>query len=192
MWPGAKRTQPWWLEQFVELEAKARVISEFQPQAVPGLLQTEGYARVIVSSSFPPLAEEETERRLEGRLQRQQVLSRPDPPLALFVLDEGALRRPVGGKEVMKEQCLKLVEKAQLPHVQLQVLPFERGAHSAMNGPLVLLNMTHAESLVYAEAPGSGQVIMDAQVVADCHQRFGALRGLALSPAESLDFIASL
>nr|WP_273474184.1 helix-turn-helix transcriptional regulator [Nocardiopsis sinuspersici] len=192
MWPGAKRAQPWWLEQFVELEAKARVINEFQPQAVPGLLQTENYARVIVGSSFPPLAEPEVEQRLQGRLQRQQVLLRAGPPLALFVIDEGALRRPVGGRKVMREQCLALIEKAQLPHVQLQVLPFDRGAHGAMNGPLVLLNMTHTESLVYAEAPGSGQVITDAQVVADCHQRFGALRGLALSPVESLDFIASL
>ncbi|KOX07934.1 XRE family transcriptional regulator [Nocardiopsis sp. NRRL B-16309] len=192
MWPGAKRAQPWWLEKFAELETKAQVINEFQPQAVSGLLQTEDYARALVNAAFPPLRPDEAEHHLEGRLERQRVLAREQPPLALFVMDEATLRRPVGGEAVMKEQYKALLEKAQLPHVQLQILPFDRGAHSAMNGPLILLNMTHTESLVYAETPGSGQVITDARVVADCRQQFGALCSMALSPAESLDFIASL
>jgi transcriptional regulator with XRE-family HTH domain len=192
MWPGAKRAQPWWLDKFVELEAKAQVISDFQPQAISGLLQTENYARALINAAFPPLQAEDAEERLAGRLERQQVLLRNDPPLALFIVDEAVLRRPVGGEGVMKEQREALLDKAQLPHVQLQVLPFSRGAHGAMNGSLILLNMTHSESLVYAEAPGTGQVITDAQLVATCQLRFGSLRSLALSPSESLDFIASM
>ncbi|MFV2198481.1 helix-turn-helix domain-containing protein [Nocardiopsis sp. LOL_012] len=192
LWPGAKQAQPWWLEKFVELEAKAQVINEFQAQAIPGLLQTEGYAKAVMGAAFPPPSRRSIEDLLKARLDRQKILRRDRPPLALFVVDEGALRRTAGGKSVMREQYKALIEAAEWPFVQIQVLPFDRGAHAAMEGSLVLLTMTHAESLVYAETPGSGQVITDARIVADCHQQFGALRSLALSPAESLDFIASL
>ncbi|OLT24899.1 XRE family transcriptional regulator [Nocardiopsis sp. CNR-923] len=176
----------------MELEAKAQIINEFQAQAIPGLLQTEGYARAVMSAAFPPPVPHDIDEMLNARLERQQILDRDRPPLTLFVVDEGVLRRPASGKSVMREQYKHLMAKAELPYVQLQVLPFDRGVHAAMDGSLVLLTMTHTESLVYAETPGSGQVISDSQIVADCHQRFGALRSLALSPAESLDFIASL
>lgn len=192
LWPGAKRSQPWWLEEFVELEAKAQVVYEFQPQAVPGLLQTGDYARAVIGASFPPPVGGVAQRLYEARMARQGLFDRDPPPLALFIIDEGALRRPIGNKAVMKGQLKALIERAQDPRVEIQVLPFERGAHTAMNGPLVLLGMTHVESLVYAEAPGTGQVITDAQVVADCHQKFGHLRSVALSPYESLTFVENL
>ncbi|MEU3233622.1 helix-turn-helix transcriptional regulator [Nocardiopsis alba] len=192
LWPGAKRAQPWWLEEFVELEAKAQVIYEFQPQAIPGLLQSEDYARAVIGASFPPLMEEEAQSVFEDRMARQQLFNRVPTPLTLFIIDEGALRRRIGGAELMRKQLASIVDRAQQPRVQVQVLPFERGAHSAMNGPLVLLDMSHAESLVYAETPGAGQVITDAHVVGNCQQQFGHLRSLALSPDQSLEFITSL
>ena len=192
LWPGAKKAQPRWLEEFVELEAKAQVIYEFQPQAIPGLLQTEDYARAVVGASFPPLPTLAVQRELEARLGRQEILDRDPAPLTLFVIDEGALRRQVGGAEVMNRQFQALLRRASNPAVQIQVLPFGRGAHSAMNGPLVILDMDHAESLVYAETPGSGQVITDQVTVGNCQQQYGHLRSLALSPDESLHFIASL
>lgn len=92
----------------------------------------------------------------------------------------------------MNRQFQALLRRASNPAVQIQVLPFGRGAHSAMNGPLVILDMDHAESLVYAETPGSGQVITDQVTVGNCQQQYGHLRSLALSPDESLHFIASL
>ncbi|MGW8528832.1 MULTISPECIES: helix-turn-helix domain-containing protein [Nocardiopsidaceae] len=192
LWPGARQTQPWWLQEFVELEAKAQVIYEFHPQAVPGLLQTKGYACALVDAAFPPLLQHEKDQVITARFERQKILNQNAPPLTLFVIDEAALRRPVGGEQVMEEQLRALLAVACKPRVQIQVLPFARGAHSAMNGPLVILNMAHAESLVYAETPGSGQVITDPGVVANCVEQFGDLRGVSLSPVESLRFIASL
>lgn len=192
LWPGARQAQPWWLQEFVELEEKAQAIYEFHPQAVPGLLQTKSYACALVEAAFPPLLQAEKDQVISARFQRQEILEREAPPLTLFVIDEAALRRSVGGEAVMKEQLRRLLEAAAKPRVQIQVLPLDRGAHSAMNGPLVILNMAHAESLVYAETPGSGQVITDPGVVANCVEQFGDLRGVSLSPVESLRFIASL
>ncbi|WP_433697012.1 helix-turn-helix domain-containing protein [Nocardiopsis sp. CA-288880] len=194
LWPGARQTQPWWLQEFVDLEAKAQVRYEFQPQAVPGLLQTKDYASALVEAAFPPLLQDEKDQVVTARFERQEILKRetPTPPLSLFVVDEAVLHRPVGGVEVMKAQMRALLDAARNPRVQIQVLPIARGAHSAMNGPLVILNMAHAESLVYVEIPGSGQVISDPDVVANCVEQFGDLRSVSLSPAESLSFIASL
>ncbi len=192
LWPGAKRAQPWWFQKYVDIEGKAQVIQEFQPQAVPGLLQTHDYAAEVLGASFPPLTSEEQDRLLNSRLARQKILARLDPPLVHFVIEEGALRRSVGNSEVMLEQYEYMIEQAQKRHIQLQVMPFDRGAHGALNGAFITLRMTLLECLVYAELPEDGQIIADLDVVARCLERFGALRGLALSPAESIDFIASL
>ncbi|GAB2485926.1 helix-turn-helix transcriptional regulator [Nocardiopsis aegyptia] len=192
LWPGAKQTQPWWLEKFVEIERKTQVIQDFQPQVAPGLLQIESYARAVMWASFPPQGQQELEERLKRRMDRQKILDRENPPLALFVVEEGALRRSVGGADVMKDQYKALIARARMPHLRLQVLPFDRGAHSAMDWAFMIMRMTPVESLVYAEAPGGGHVITDVSVVADCQQRFSALQSMALSPNESIDFIASL
>ncbi|MEU4282151.1 helix-turn-helix domain-containing protein [Nocardiopsis dassonvillei] len=192
LWPGARRAQPWWLQEFVVIEEKAQVIQEFQPQAVPGLLQTEDYARQVVSAAFPPLGAEESEQLLQSRMERQAILDRPKPPLAMFVIEEGALRRTVGSPSLMQAQREVLLRRARQSHIEVQVAPYHRGAHGAMDGAFMVMRMSFAEYLVYAEVPGKGQIITDAEVVADCQQRFGALRSLALSPAESIDFIASL
>nr|WP_231494110.1 DUF5753 domain-containing protein [Nocardiopsis sp. CNT312] len=114
----------------------------------------------MMGAAFPPRSPRSIEDLLKARLDRQKILRRDRPPLALFVVDEGALRRTAGGKSVMREQYKALIEAAEWPFVQIQVLPFDRGAHAAMEGSLVLLTMTHAESLVYAETPGSGQVMV--------------------------------
>ncbi|MFB8766439.1 helix-turn-helix transcriptional regulator [Nocardiopsis alba] len=192
LWPGAKRAQPWWFQKYVDIEAKAQVIQEFQPQAVPGLLQTQDYAADVLGASFPPVSLEEQERLLTSRMERQEILGRDNPPLVHFVIEEGALRRSVGNRTVMNGQLEHLIERAQQRHIQIQVMPFNRGSHGALNGAFITLRMTLLECLVYAEVPENGHIIADLDVVALCLERFGALRGLALSPAESIEFIASL
>ncbi|MET9796275.1 helix-turn-helix domain-containing protein [Nocardiopsis alba] len=192
LWPGAKRAQPWWFQKYVDIEGKAQVIQEFQPQAVPGLLQTPDYAAHVLGAAFPPFAPEDRERLLKSRLGRQKILDRDNPPLVHFVIEEGALRRSVGDVETMGKQLDFLIKQVHKDHIQVQVMPYNRGAHSALNGAFITLRMSLLESLVYAEVPGGGHIIADLDVVARCQERFGALRSLALSPAESIEFIASL
>lgn len=192
LWPGAKRAQPWWFQQYVDIEGKAQIIQEFQPQTVPGLLQTRDYAQAVLGASHPPLPARERERLLEARIKRQEILDRENPPLLHFIIEEGALHRSVGDSAIMKTQRKHLLKQAKRDHIQVQVIPYGRGAHGALDGAFIVLKMTLVESLVYAEVPGAGHILTDLSVVANCTEGFGALRSLALSPAESIEFIASL
>lgn len=192
LWPGAKRAQPWWFQKYVDIEGKAQVIQEFQPQAIPGLLQTHDYAAALLKAAFPPMPREEQERLLQSRMERQRVLDQDTPPLVHFVIEEGALRRSVGKRGVMNGQLQHLMEQGERDHILIQVMPYNRGAHGAMNGAFITLRMSLVESLVYAEVPEDGYVIADLSVVARCQERFGALRSLALSPAESIEFMKAM
>lgn len=194
LWPGAKRSRPWWFEEYVHVEDQSQVISEFQPQTVPGLLQTRDYASCVLGATQPPRPAQEQQAQLAERLERQRIITRenPAPPLLHFVVEEGALRRAVGSAEVMRAQYEHLLTQAALPHVQLHIMPYDRGAHGALNGAFIVLRVSLTESLVYAEVPDGGQIITDLQVVSDCIERFGVVRGMALSPQESMDFIESL
>jgi len=133
-WHAYSDVLPAWLEPYVGLEAAASVIRTYQIQFVPGLLQTEGYARALIRQGSGVTAER-IARQGELRASRQEVLRRPDAPRLWMVVDEGALRRPVGSKEIMRQQLEHLIEVADHPAVTLQILPLSEGAHSAMGGP---------------------------------------------------------
>jgi hypothetical protein len=143
---------PGWLEPYVGLEAAASVIRTYQEQLVPGLLQTENYARALISQGSAA-SEEEIARRSELRSSRQEILRRPDAPQLCVVIGEGALRRPVGSREVVREQLRHLIEIADHPVVTLQILPFSAGAHSAMGGPFTILRFAEPDlaDVVYIE-----------------------------------------
>jgi transcriptional regulator with XRE-family HTH domain len=144
---------PNWVEPYVGLEAAASVIRTFQVQYVPGLLQTEGYARALLQTGFPDAESEEVARRAELRVSRQEVLSKPNAPRMWAVIDEGALRRPIGGPEVMREQVRHLIDMADHPAITIQVLQFKAGAHSGGGGPFVLLRFGEPDlqDVVYLE-----------------------------------------
>jgi transcriptional regulator with XRE-family HTH domain len=141
-----------WLEPYVGLEAAASVIRTYQIQFVPGLLQTEGYARALIRQGSAT-SEEEIARRSELRASRQDILRRPDAPQLWVVVDEGALRRPVGSRAIVREQLRYLVEMADHPAVTLQILSFSTGAHSAMGGPFSILRFAEPDlaDVVYIE-----------------------------------------
>jgi hypothetical protein len=134
------------------LEAAASVIRTYQIQIIPGLLQTEGYARALIRQGSAA-TEEEIARRGELRASRQEILRRPDAPQLWVVVDEGALRRPVGSREIVREQLAYLTEVADHPAVTLQILPFSAGAHSAMGGPFTILRFAEPDlaDVVYIE-----------------------------------------
>jgi transcriptional regulator with XRE-family HTH domain len=135
------------------LEQDAASRFSYDPLLVPGLLQTEGYAQELLSSHFPSLDAEVVEQRVLGRLAGQTLLTRRGPAIVfVFIVEESALRRVVGSKEVMREQLGKLLECSKLRNVELQVMPTARGARSGLNGPVVLLETRDHRQYVYIEA----------------------------------------
>jgi transcriptional regulator with XRE-family HTH domain len=190
LWPGGQEGYPHGFKEYVELEQEAKGIHDFQTQVVPGFFQTRDYARAVLSAGWPPTGDEEIERLLDTRVARQQMLDREQPPLMWSVLDESVLRRPVGTRDVMIAQLERLLELAARPRVRLQVLPFAKGVHAAMDGSFTVLDMSGGEHLAYAEIPGSGRVTADTDEVEQCTLRFGVLRSMSLSPDESVDFIS--
>ena len=151
-WHAYSDILPTWFEPYVGLEAAASIIRTYQIQLVPGLLQTEAYARALIGQGSAA-SEEEIARRGELRASRQEVLRRPDAPQLWVVVDEGAVRRPVGSKEIVREQLKYLIEMADHPAVTLQILPFSAGAHSAMGGPFTILRFAEPDlaDVVYIE-----------------------------------------
>src|SRR5207244_2413503 len=137
-WHAYSDVLPAWLEPYVGLEAAASIIRTYQIQHVPGLLQTEGYARALIGQDSAA-TEEEIARRGELRVSRQEILRRPDPPHWWVVVDEGALRRHVGTRQVVREQLRFLIEMADHPTVTLQIMPFTAGTHPSMGGPFTIL-----------------------------------------------------
>src|SRR4051812_18708661 len=144
---------PSWLHSYLGLEAAAAVIRTYEVQFVPGLLQTTDYARAVILLGHENARYEEVERRVGLRIARQQLLHREHAPLLWAVVDEAALRRPIGGAKVMQAQLEALIEATKLPSVRLQVIPFQAGGHAAAGGSFTLLRFpdTDLPDVVFVE-----------------------------------------
>lgn len=130
---------PSWFEQHLGLEEAASLIRTYEVQFIPGLLQTPEYAEAVIRLGHAITSPDAIARRVELRMTRQELLSRPDAPKLWVVVDEAALRRPLGGAAVMRAQVQHLIEAAAWPNVTLQVLPFHVGGHAAAGGPITVL-----------------------------------------------------
>jgi transcriptional regulator with XRE-family HTH domain len=162
---------PGWFSMYVSLEGAASLIRSYEPHFVPGLLQTEDYARgVLRSGAIGQTSPDDIERHVDLRMRRQALLTRPDAPRFWAVMDETALRRPVGGPEVMRAQIDKLLEATELAHVTLQVAPFANGPHPGTYGPFVLFRFAVSElpDMVYSEYL-TGAVYLDARAEVATH-----------------------
>ncbi|MGI5424330.1 helix-turn-helix domain-containing protein [Streptomyces sp. CA-179760] len=191
-WHAYRGVLPPTYRDFISLESQATAMRTLETTVVPGLLQTPEYARAVTKAAVEGLPEDRLDTLVEVRLARQDVL-RADPPLELSaVLDEAVLRREVGGPGVMARQLERLVEAARLPQVRLQVLPFAAGAHIGVTGPFVVFSFSstsdlnvvvldHLTSSLYLERKEDLQAYTEA---------FNALQIHALSPEDSLDYIA--
>ncbi|MBV2357612.1 helix-turn-helix domain-containing protein [Streptomyces sp. J2-1] len=156
---------PDWFSMYVSLEGAATLIRSYDPHCLPGLLQTEDYARgVLTSGALSETSPEEIERHVGVRMRRQELLLRADAPRFWAVMDETVLRRTVGGPDLMRAQIDRLLEAAELPHVTLQVIPFETGPHPGTYGPFVLFRFAMPElpDMVYSEYL-TGAVYLDAR-----------------------------
>ena len=128
-----------WFQSYLDFEEAAELIRTYEVQFVPGLLQTPEYSRAVIMLGHAGVTPEEMDRRVELRRQRQQILDRPDAPQLWAVIDEAVLLRPVGGREVLREQIEALLEACTLRTVRLQIMPFRSGGHAAMGGAFSIL-----------------------------------------------------
>ncbi|GIH73383.1 transcriptional regulator [Sphaerimonospora thailandensis] len=152
-WHNYDDVLPSWFETYVGLEEAAGGIRNYEVQFVPGLLQTEEYARAVVRLGNADATAEDVERRVRLRMLRQAVLTRPEPPHLWAVVDEAVVRRPLGGRDVMRAQLEHLLELVELPNVTLQVVPFLAGGLTAAGGPFSILRFAEASlpDVVYLE-----------------------------------------
>ena len=144
---------PNWLQSYLGLETAATIIRSYEVQFVAGLLQTPGYARAVITLGHGTASAEEIDRRVALRIERQKILDRENGPRMWAVIDEAALRRPIGGADVMREQIDALITASERPNVQIQLLPFEVGGHAAAGGAYTILRFADRElpDVVYIE-----------------------------------------
>ena len=196
------RQQGWWhafgdvpYSVYIGLETDAASLRVYDPQVIPGLLQTRPYAEALITGALPETPSSDIENRVQVRLRRQERITALENPLRLWtVLDEAALRRLVGNKLLMREQLESLVEQSQLPHVTVQVIPFEMGAHPGLNGQYAILEFPDAadSSVVYIEGVTSDLYLEKAQDVQKYSVMYEHLRAQALNVDQSRQFIAEL
>jgi transcriptional regulator with XRE-family HTH domain len=191
------KQQGWWQSYdlsyatYVGLEEEAVSISEFESSVVPGLLQTADYARAGHEGTMPRLGPEQIDVQIEVKLTRQGILTRDQPPRFSAVLDEAALHRVVGGQAVMAAQLGKVLEMSALPNVSVQILPYERGAHPALESNFVILELPDpTPDIVYVEGLIGSTYRERPEDIKRYHSVFRHLQGIALSPEDSVEFLA--
>ncbi|NJQ00498.1 helix-turn-helix domain-containing protein [Streptomyces zingiberis] len=185
LWPLViKHAYPPWFRPYVELERNATVIRTFQVQFVHGLLQTEDYARAVLSAGRPDAVED----LLTARLERQRLLDQDLPPRLWLVMDETVLRRVIGGPSVMHAQLAKLVRAAANPRNVIQVVPYSAGAHAGF-GPFTLLSFAEGADVVHEDGFSRGQLLADPEDVQAAVRSYDLLRAVALSPDASIEMI---
>ena len=181
---------PRFFQNFAAMEADALSRFSYDPLLVPGLLQTEDYARTLLNAYFPPLDDEVVDDRVTGRLARQSLLTRKNPLMVfVFILEEAALYRQVGGPEVMRAQLEKLLEQGRLRNVEIQVMPSRRAAHSGLSGQFTLLETKDRRKFAAIGAHGVMNVRSAPDEVSALWLQYGMLRTQALNSEESASLI---
>ncbi|MET7932166.1 helix-turn-helix transcriptional regulator [Streptomyces sp. NPDC005322] len=189
LWPLVARSQlPSWFQPYAEMEAIATYISTYQTQLVHGLLQTEDYARAVLSA--PP--QEGLDAQVEARMERQRVLSRTNPPVLWVVLDEAVLHWNIGGPDVMRRQLDHLLAFRDREDVNIQILPFAAGAHAGLMGSFNVLRFKDEPDIVYTPNYNAGHMTFNPADVRDRSLRYDHLQAAALSVEDSAKRIAQV
>jgi transcriptional regulator with XRE-family HTH domain len=178
---------PVYFADWADEEKTARSLLYWAPTLIPGLFQTEDYARVILATEAGD--EQAQEERLAGRMDRQEILSRPSPPLVTVIMSEYVLVRDVGGHEIMNAQLARLCDLGQHPRVVIHVIPAAVGAHAGLAGPVSLADQDDGSSCVYADSFTAGDTTKNPDTVARCRETIELLRSEALPRAGSRELI---
>lgn len=190
------RQRGWWTAyadvftgSYIGLEDEAALIRQWEVQLIPGLLQTEDYARTVISMHRP---EGDAQRRVMARMARRTLLSQPNAPSFNAILDEAVLRRPIGGRRVMHEQLEALLIAARRTNVTIQVLPYQAGEHAGLEGAFTILSFSDENdpNVAYVESTAGDIYVESTEQVQRCTLIFERIRGAALSPEDSLRLIS--
>jgi transcriptional regulator with XRE-family HTH domain len=194
------KQRAWWqgldlpYATYIGLEAEAASIRDYNSDVVNGQLQVEGYARAIFEAGEPPQDPATIDRRTDVRLKRQDLLTQSNGPVFHFILDEGALHRPVGGPGVMRAQLARLSDVAKLPSVTFQIIPLKVGAHPALDSTFVILdyNNTSVNDVVYVEGAVGNLYLESAADIERYRRMWSRLEDIALSPEDSASLVSSI
>ncbi|MGC5240521.1 helix-turn-helix domain-containing protein [Streptomyces albogriseolus] len=188
----AKARYPQFFRRYAEMEAEAVELHAYDNHVVKGLLQTEEYARAVFTMWRPLLDPEVIEQRVAARLERQKLFSRRPAPLLSFVIEEQALRRPVGGREVLRGQLEQLLLYGHERNVEMQVMPTDRDEHAGLGGAFTLIHLKDQSRMGYMEVQEASILYTAPKKVSPLEATYGVLRAQALTPRESLTFITKL
>jgi transcriptional regulator with XRE-family HTH domain len=193
-WHDYSDVLPHWFEAYVGLEEVATQIRAYEVQFVPGLMQTEDYARAVTLLGHDGEPARDIERRVRLRIARQSVLDREDPPNVWAVIDEAVLRRPAGSPEIMHGQLKHLAEVGQRPNVTIQIIPFQAGGHAAAGGPFSILRFAEPDlpDIVYLEQLTSALYLDKTETVDSYLRVMERICMEAATPADSAEIIADL
>jgi transcriptional regulator with XRE-family HTH domain len=201
----AARERSWWsayrdvapaaLIQLIEYESAASVIMQFENMFVPGILQTEDYARVVLHYYYTEKPSSEQVRALvDLRVRREELLERKDPPRFTFILDEAAVCRVIGGNSVMRLQIQRLIEVVKKPNVAVEIVPFTAGLHPGMGGPFQVIEFADAldEDVVFLESPRGDIVSDNPEEILRYREAFGRLKRIALHKQDSRAYLEEI
>ncbi|MBB6349725.1 helix-turn-helix domain-containing protein [Nonomuraea muscovyensis] len=193
-WHRFNDVLPTWFQAYVGLEEAAARIRTYEVQFVPGLLQTKEYARAVVTAGSAGISSDEIARRVDLRLERQRVLDRPDGPFFWAVIDEAALRRPIGGAEVMRAQLEHLADLMRQPNITIQIMPFSFGGHSAEGGAFSILRFPDRElpDVVYVEQLASALYLDKREDVDKYTVVMERLCAVSTTPDETVELLRAI
>ncbi|MEU8692927.1 helix-turn-helix transcriptional regulator [Streptomyces sp. NPDC048665] len=187
-----KAQYPAFFRDAAALEKQAVALHVFAVQAVPGLLQTEDYARAVFTMWRPPLSEETIEQRVAARLARQEIFARKPATTLSFVLEEAVVCRRLGGSAVWRGQLEQILLVGQRRNVEIQVMPNDREEHACLNGPFTLIETAKGRRIAYVPAYKASRLFADRSTVREVEEQYNLLRAQALTPRESLAFVEKL
>lgn len=189
----AREAWPSYFAPVIDAETRATQIHQWEQRVVPGLLQTEDYARSVIKAGQPRITPDELDRKVASRLERQAIFGRESGcPMFWVVIHEGVLRHVVGSAEAMGTQLDRLLAAADSPDAIIQVLPYSAGDHPGTDGPILVYDFTDAPSTGYTECNGGGMIVEQPEQVVSLVTTMSLIRAAALSPRESRSYIAKI
>lgn len=188
----SREAWPSYYAPVIDFEEQAVRIHQWEMRVVPGLLQTEDYARSVISAGKPGLSQAELDRKVTARTERQRLFDRENPPMFWAVIHEGALRQVIGSPAIMDEQLDKIIEAARSSRVVVQVLPFSASDHPGTDGPMQVFDLPESTSVAYMECMGGGMITESPEAVADLMVTMNMIRAAALPQRESTDLLRQI
>ncbi|MFC4585379.1 helix-turn-helix domain-containing protein [Sphaerisporangium corydalis] len=189
LWAHLTRgASPRWFRSWLDVEQEAQALHSWEPLYVPGLLQTEEYARVVIQGE-PGISAAQVDKAVTARIERQAIFTRAGPPMLRFLLDEGVLHRPIGGKKVMRGQLERLIEAVESPRIGIQVIPVAPGVTTGLLGGFAIAELSGSPDSVYIESATHGHVTNRPEDVDAIHGRYDVLRAAAQPQHVSIELI---